>query len=358
MASPSFAGLVSSKYGSVDEMIAAESNDNTINVVQLDALVVMKVIKHCKDHLPEIVTGQLLGFGMSGTLEVTNAFPFPNRQSEGEHEEQTQQGAVPAVAEESGAEYQIEMMRCLREVNVDNNTVGWYTSTYLGSFLNEALIETQYNYQTTLRKCVCLVYDPLKTAQGSLSLRAYRLSPVFMDLYSKHGSTGFTKETLEEAGGLSFQSIFEQVPVRIHNSHLVQAMLYDLEDREPSLSLDSHFDRLDLSTNPFLEKNLEFLLDSLDDLASEQNKQQYFLKNLARQQKQQAAFLARKRAETGSDQPDPDDLALNPLFKPLQQPSRLDSLLITNQINNYCEQINSFAGSAFTKLFLFGALQK
>lgn len=28
--------------------------------------------------------------------------------------------------EADGANYQLEMMRCLREVNVDNNTVGWY----------------------------------------------------------------------------------------------------------------------------------------------------------------------------------------------------------------------------------------
>lgn len=27
--------------------------------------------------------------------------------------------------ETEGAHYQLEMMRCLREVNVDNNTVGW-----------------------------------------------------------------------------------------------------------------------------------------------------------------------------------------------------------------------------------------
>lgn len=25
----------------------------------------------------------------------------------------------------AGASYQLDMMRCLREVNVDNNTVGW-----------------------------------------------------------------------------------------------------------------------------------------------------------------------------------------------------------------------------------------
>jgi len=102
---------------------------------------------------------------------------------------------------------------------------------------------------------------------------------------------------------------------------------------------------------------LEFLLDSLDDLAAEQNKQQYYLKALSRQQAQQAHYLSRRRLETGSDQVD-EDLSANPLFKNIPQPSRLESLLITNQINNYCEQINSFAGSAFTKLFLFGALQK
>lgn len=27
--------------------------------------------------------------------------------------------------EGEGANYQLDMMRCLREVNVDNNTVGW-----------------------------------------------------------------------------------------------------------------------------------------------------------------------------------------------------------------------------------------
>ena len=30
--------------------------------------------------------------------------------------------------EGDGASYQLDMMRCLREVNVDNNTVGWCSS--------------------------------------------------------------------------------------------------------------------------------------------------------------------------------------------------------------------------------------
>ncbi|RWW23325.1 hypothetical protein GW17_00012436 [Ensete ventricosum] len=63
--------------------------------------------------------------------------------------------------EADGANYQLEMMRCLREVNVDNNTVGWYVinisflveyqSTLLGSFQTVELIETFMNYQVMER---------------------------------------------------------------------------------------------------------------------------------------------------------------------------------------------------------------
>jgi len=47
-----------------------------------------------------------------------------------------------------------------------------------------------------------------------------------------------------------------------------------------------------------------------------------------------------------------EDLSQNPAFKPLNEPSKLDSLLITNQIENYCKQINQHAGQSFGKLFL------
>jgi translation initiation factor 3 subunit H len=87
----------------------------------------------------------------------------------------------------------LEMMARLREVGVDSNTVGWYTSTYLGSFLNDSLVETQYNYQAAIKKCVVLVFDPVKTSQGLLSLRAYRLTQAFMNLYANKPQN-FTKE--------------------------------------------------------------------------------------------------------------------------------------------------------------------
>ncbi len=105
--------------------------------------VVLKLIKHCQAALPTFVTGQLLGLDVGPKLEVTNCFPFPSKEAEQQHGTRTNSNEE----EEDSAEYQMEMMRHLREVNVDNNTVGWYQSTYFSSFIDESCVETQFNYQ-------------------------------------------------------------------------------------------------------------------------------------------------------------------------------------------------------------------
>jgi translation initiation factor 3 subunit H len=164
---------------------------------------------------------------------------------------------------------------------------------------------------------------------------------------------------------LSFHDIFEEVPIHLRSSSLANAALYELEDSQLWDPKASVFDSLDLSTNPFLEKNLEFLIEYLDDLSVEQNRFQYYQRNLQRQQAQLALWLQRRRAENmqrranGEEElPEEEDPLTNNLFKPLSEPSRLESLLITNQINNYCEQVNQFTGQSFGKLFLLNTLKK
>ena len=41
----------------------------------------------------------------------------------------------------------------------------------------------------------------------------------------------------------------------------------------------------------------------------------------------------------------------------MQVPQRLDSMLVTGQIDNYCRQIGEFAAQSFGKLFLAESLQ-
>ena len=48
--------------------------------------------------------------------------------------------------------YVTDMLRCMRDVNVDNNNVGWYQSTYMNSWLDAdgPTVETQYQFQVNL----------------------------------------------------------------------------------------------------------------------------------------------------------------------------------------------------------------
>ena len=49
-------------------------------------------------------------------------------------------------------------MRRLRAVNVDHLQVGWYQSTYLGSFVNRTLLDSQFSYQSSIEESVVLIY--------------------------------------------------------------------------------------------------------------------------------------------------------------------------------------------------------
>ena len=60
--------------------IAKETNTSApLRVVQIDGQVLLKIMKHCTDCAPTLVTGQLLGLDIGQTLEVTDCFPFPVR---------------------------------------------------------------------------------------------------------------------------------------------------------------------------------------------------------------------------------------------------------------------------------------
>jgi hypothetical protein len=50
-----------------------------LQTVQLDGQAVLKIVKHCTECQPSLVTGQLLGLDVDTTLEITDCFPFPVR---------------------------------------------------------------------------------------------------------------------------------------------------------------------------------------------------------------------------------------------------------------------------------------
>ena len=151
----------------------------------------MKIIKHCSQLFPTVATGFLVGMDDKGILQATNAFPFPTIElpnTDGHHDSSAaSNSAAAAPRAKVNAIYQNEMIRNLREVNIDANSVGWYTSANMGNFINTNLIENQYYYQKDLNeRTVALVHDVSRSSQGGLSLRAFRLSPHFMSAYKEN----------------------------------------------------------------------------------------------------------------------------------------------------------------------------
>jgi len=326
--------------GAIDEVPTPEVAEHTeLTEVQLDGLVILKIIQHAKAS-STLAAGSLLGLEQDQNLEVTNCYAFPSQDDDG--------------AAEEAAEYQLDMMKMLREVNVDNNCVGWYQSTYLSSYCNLLLVETQYNYQANLgSNTVVIVYDAVQTSKGKLWIKAFRLTAKFMKQYAACGGN-MTQESLK------YSEILEEVPIRIHNSGLINAFLFEQRQAETSTC---DFDRLDLCTNPFLEKNLEFLCEWVDDLAMEMSRFQNYERQSQRQKAEQQRWIQKRKEENklrrdGGEAPLPEEDATNPIFKPIPQPSRLEALLISHQIDNYCKQINTHASQSFTKLFLAGSLHK
>ena len=178
-----------------------------------------------------------------------------------------------------------------------------------------------------------------------------------MDTYR---NTDFTSAQIAERN-LPWNDIFTEIPVTVTSSALAGAVL-SLTSGAGAMAGQADYDQLGLSTNPFLEKNLEFLNECMDDLASEGQKVAYHARAVARQQSQQAAWVQKRRAENAQrraagQEALPEEEPGNPLFKPLPEPSRLDGFLIVNQVANYCAQVDQFGTKSVQKLYLAECLQ-
>lgn len=315
--------------------------DKPVEYVQIDGLVAFKIIKHCQEESvgTDLVQGVLLGLVEDDRLEVTNCFPFPRHTEEDEFDE---------------VEYQMDMMKKLRNVNVDHLHVGWYQSTYFGMYLNKALLDSQFNYQNSIEESIVLIYDPLRTSKGHLSLKALRLTKQMMQLYSERD---FSAEAVKKSN-VNFESLFDEIPIVVKNSHLVNSLCCELEDLAPDAN---KYNFLDLATGSVLEKNLRLLMECVDEMSQDANRYVNFQRQLAKQTQAKQQYIEKRKHENAmrkqrNEAPLPDE-DINKIFKPLQAPPRLEALLWASQISCYTDQITEFATQSFGKLFMADSLQ-
>lgn len=179
-----------------------------------------------------------------------------------------------------------------------------------------------------------------------------------------------------QKSNLRYQDILIELPVTIHNSHLLTSLLQQLPSQPSTttqlafptslsqlkanpdlntLPLVPNLDTLDLSIDPYLEKTCDLLLDSIETHHTELNNAQYYQRSLAREQTKISAWQAKRKAENvvraAAKQPPLPEDEWQRLFKLPAEPSRLEMMLNSRQVEQYSKLVDGFSASVSSKMF-------
>ncbi|KAF9229361.1 hypothetical protein BS17DRAFT_723053 [Gyrodon lividus] len=323
-----------------------------LTCVQLDALVVAKIVQHGRDAPSASAHGLLLGLDLDGVLEVSNSFLLPSHVNDDDEK-----------STKSIARYQASMLRSLKEVQGDDNVVGFYQVTTLGAFYNQTLVDTQAIHQERLRHGgVIIVHDISQTVRGNASFRAFKLTASFMDAYKR---ANFSTSSLI-SHRLIFSSILEEIPLRIRTNPLTSAFLNVLAAPSSSpymsaqlgsadtLAIPPSFSVLDLG-NSGLTRNLEQVSEAIDSYRTEEGNVAYLSRQIGREKVRAETYVAKRKEENAQRvaqglNPLPEE-DVNRLFKIPAEPSRLESMLLLGQVDAYAKSLESSAGIGLVKMY-------
>ncbi|KAF8271398.1 hypothetical protein EI94DRAFT_1720517 [Lactarius quietus] len=244
--------------------------DIPLKLVQLEGLVVSKIVKHSSESHSSI-HGLLLGLDLDGTLEVTNSFPLPH--NSGDEDEKSSK---------TTSRYQTAMLRSLKEVRADDSVIGFYQSTTMGAFYSQSIIDTQAIHQHKLRQGgVVVLHDTSRANRGNSSFH-------FLDAYRNPLSVR-SRDMINHK--LTFSSILEEIPLKIRTNPLLGAFISTLSERhlspltEPTpaelyhTSLPPLYSTLNLG-NPTLTKNLENVVEAIDNYKTEEGNLAYHIRQI------------------------------------------------------------------------------
>ncbi|CCM05150.1 uncharacterized protein FIBRA_07359 [Fibroporia radiculosa] len=323
-----------------------------LKCVQLDGMVVSKIIKHSREAQGPAAHGLILGLDLDGILEVSNSFPLPNHSSDDDDK------SVKGVARYQGA-----MLRSLKEVQADDSVVGFYQAMTLGSFFNQTLVDTQAIHQEKLRHGgVVIVHDVSQGARGNASFRAFRLTKAFLDAYKRNN---FSTPSLI-SHRLTFSSMLEEVPLKIRTNALLSSFLGtlaevsgpSLADAGPSAAMSSaalppSFSALDLGSSS-VSRNLEHIIEAVDSYKTEEGNLAYLQRQIAREKARAEAYVAKRKEENAGRvaqglAPLPEE-DVSRLFKVPAEPSRLESLLLLGKIDAFGKSLAETSSVGLVKI--------
>lgn len=166
-----------------------------------------------------------------------------------------------------------------------------------------------------------------------------------------------------------------ELPVTIHNSLLVNTFLNQIPrmvangtmivptsveaiQNNPVVRNDTlapSFESLSISIDPYLSQTADNLLDAVETHHVEANNFSYYSRALGREQVKIQQWQAKRKAENAaralSKQPPLPEDEWQRLFKLPTEPSRLESMLNSRQVEQYARQVDGFVAGTTAKMF-------
>jgi hypothetical protein len=115
---------------------------------------------------------------------------------------------------------------------MDNAKVGFYLSVNMGLTFNIETLNHLYKYYKAFKNSVFIVYDVSKSDYGLNPLHCFRLSEKAIEAFD-FGNTANVSDKINliqekiRSQNMTVNELFEEVPIRVYRSHLVQAYLFD-----------------------------------------------------------------------------------------------------------------------------------
>ncbi|CDJ68346.1 eukaryotic translation initiation factor 3 subunit 3, putative [Eimeria necatrix] len=328
-----------------------------LRVVDVDSLVLMKIIKHWRDFHPLPVNGQLLGTEVRDKLEVTNCFPLPQKKEVLSVLQQEKGAASAADLEERVDEefdrHQDRMAELMHDVKVDCFTVGWYLTAGAAAALQREIVESLAAYQQQVDKAVLLAFDPAALRAAKNPLTAFRVNPKLLHALDAEPQV---------VAKIQNEPVLIQVPVSLRNAFLTDLFLGSPLGPRGLRSSSCCWGESAAAAAAEMEKSLWGVCCCLEGLGEEQERLQRYQRESLRQQQQQKQQQEKRRLENDQRRlrgepllpTDPEGLG----FRVLEAPSLLPVLLLHEQTQQQTKDISAASADTLSSLFLLTAAAK
>lgn len=315
--------------------------------VQLEAPVVFKITGHLNQMYPAAAGGILLGTGpeeqeQEDIRRVTESFALPRHVVES--------GGANFASKEA-SKYTQAMISKLGFVGADQHIEGWYLSSSVGAIYDSQVFENLFSFQKKNPMSFLLVHDvAFSRATHTMGLRAFRLSEKFLKVRSA-GSSKISTDMLVE-NQLTFKSLLEELDVEIANPILVNIYLANYVNNHPETTQVSG--SLNVPEQSLIETRGDSAMETVDDLNYEQGNYNYYQRQLVREKQRVLTWQQKRKSENAQraefgKEPLPTD-EWKTLFSLPEEPSRLENLLLSAQLDEHCAELEELAGSTSATL--------